>query len=30
MGQGGLDLRCLNTYTVLLEKKTFALEHFTR
>jgi len=30
MGNGGLDLRCLNTYAVLLEKKTFALEHYIR
>ena len=31
IGDGGLDLRCLNTYVVLTaEKKTFALEHYIR
>jgi len=30
VGEGGLDLRCLNTYACLPKSKTFAIEHFVR
>jgi hypothetical protein len=30
VGPGGLDLRCLNTYAMIGNNKTWALEHFVR